>query len=89
MVRGRALALDWPYDADAYLTYLESKHWATVRDEALRVAGYSCQLCNIDDQEAVLDVHHRTYERLGNEDIGDLTVLCRDCHRHFHGEWSR
>jgi hypothetical protein len=30
-------------------------------------------------------VHHRTYERFGREDTGDLTVLCRRCHTLFHG----
>lgn len=38
-----------------------------------------------------LDVHHRTYERLGNESPDDLTVLCRDCHKLFsqNGKLSR
>jgi 5-methylcytosine-specific restriction endonuclease McrA len=31
-----------------------------------------------------LDVHHRTYERFGHEDVDDLTVLCRTCHDLFH-----
>lgn len=29
-------------------------------------------------------VHHRTYERLGDERPADLTVLCQRCHRLFH-----
>lgn len=32
------------------------------------------------------NVHHRTYERLGKERLGDLTVLCRKCHGLFHGK---
>jgi 5-methylcytosine-specific restriction endonuclease McrA len=28
-----------------------------------------------------LQVHHRTYERLGHEQAGDLTALCANCHR--------
>lgn len=31
-----------------------------------------------------LHVHHRTYERFGNEDAGDLVVLCEACHEVFH-----
>jgi hypothetical protein len=31
-----------------------------------------------------LDVHHRTYENKGKEKLGDLTVLCRECHTKFH-----
>lgn len=33
---------------------------------------------------AELDVHHRTYERLGQEQEYDLTVLCHRCHSLFH-----
>jgi len=33
-----------------------------------------------------LDVHHLSYERLGNELPDDLMVLCRDCHDLIHGK---
>ena len=61
--------------------YLRSDHWAAVREAALKRAGHRCQVCNAPDR---LDVHHRTYERLGNEEPGDVTVLCRRCHAVFH-----
>src|SRR5215210_2724964 len=32
-----------------------------------------------------LEVHHRIYERLGNEVLSYLVVLCRRCHQHYHG----
>jgi len=64
-----------------YAEYLKSDHWQEVRRQKLRSAGYHCQLCN---QPGVLDVHHRTYERLGCERSSDLIVLCRDCHTTFH-----
>jgi hypothetical protein len=38
-------------------------------------------VCNSDKQ---LDAHHRTYERIFNEEPGDLTVLCRKCHDRHH-----
>jgi hypothetical protein len=47
----------------------------------LVAAGHRCQVC---DADMHLDVHHRTYDRFGHEDPGDLTVLCRDCHRLYH-----
>ena len=34
-----------------------------------------------------LEVHHRTYERLGEELASDLTVLCNRCH-HVHHQHS-
>lgn len=64
-----------------YKEYLNSKHWKETRLKALDKAGYRCQLCssNID-----LNVHHNTYDNLGNEDSKDLIVLCRKCHAKFH-----
>jgi replicative DNA helicase len=49
--------------------------------QALSRAGHRCQVCNSPDK---LDVHHRTYERVGQEQLDDLTVLCDRCHGLFH-----
>lgn len=65
-----------------YAEYLQSAAWAAKRVEALERAAYRCQLCNSDRR---LAVHHRTYERLGDELPADLTVLCNGCHERFHG----
>lgn len=32
-----------------------------------------------------LEVHHLTYDRIGNEHPDDLIVLCPQCHRKAHG----
>lgn len=64
-----------------YQDYLKTKHWQRVRREALERADGRCQLCNSPDH---LEVHHRTYERRGQEEPGDLTVLCATCHSKFH-----
>ena len=66
-----------------YYEYLKSPKWKQIRDAAIARAGYRCQVCNRPNGQVILDVHHRTYERLGNENPDDLTVLCRDCHRLF------
>lgn len=62
--------------------YLRSDHWQQVRIAALERAEHHCQVCN---SAKSLDVHHRTYERVGQERPMDLTVLCRRCHSLFHG----
>jgi hypothetical protein len=64
--------------------YLKSDHWKLIRAKALQYAGYACQLC--DSERPPLNVHHRTYERLNKEEPADLTVLCEDCHKRFHGK---
>ena len=67
---------------ERYLTYLRSATWRRKRAAALKRAGFRCQVCNGSKR---LDVHHRTYARLGNELVDDLEVLCRDCHNERHG----
>jgi len=64
----------------SYAEYLQSSEWASKRAKALRFAQFRCQLCNSNE---ALNVHHRTYERRGHELLGDLTVLCQDCHTTF------
>ena len=66
---------------EEYVAYLQGAAWAIRRGIALELAMGRCAVCNTDDG---LDVHHRTYERFGNESIADLTVLCRTCHTLFH-----
>jgi hypothetical protein len=47
----------------------------------LRLAHYRCERCGA---KRTLEVHHRTYERLGRERDADLEVLCGDCHEVHH-----
>lgn len=63
--------------SDFYAEYLQSDLWAGVRTAALRRAGYRCSACGA---SRTLEVHHTTYDRLGGEAWGDLTVLCHSCH---------
>jgi len=58
-------------------TYLRSPHWRRTSAAARRRAGYRCEQCH---RRTRLDVHHRTYERLGHERPEDLRALCRTCH---------
>jgi hypothetical protein len=67
-----------PFD---YPTYLQSPEWKARRDERVKAAGNRCQVCNRAEK---LNVHHRTYERIGNEIPDDLIVLCEPCHKLFH-----
>jgi 5-methylcytosine-specific restriction endonuclease McrA len=67
-----------------YQGYIRSDIWRRKADAAKKRAGYRCQVCNRGAHEVVqLEVHHRTYERLGAEEPGDLTVLCETCHDIF------
>jgi hypothetical protein len=68
------------YQADI----LDSPQWKARRKVELDRAGHRCQACNASGDDIVLDVHHRTYDRVGNEGPADLIVLCRKCHGAIH-----
>jgi hypothetical protein len=65
----------------SYSAYLASGHWdatkARYRGSSLPQA---CVLC--DDSQVQL--HHTTYERVGEEDLADLAPLCATCHQLVH-----
>ena len=65
-----------------YKDYLQTPEWQERRKRSMRKAGYSCQMCNAHGVR--LNVHHRTYERRGYEDDGDLITLCAPCHTIFY-----
>jgi len=81
--------MDKPWLTDEYLEYLDSDEWqhkralklALVQDcemaEDIRYAqdGRKVKVCN-----GPLHVHHKTYDRLGNESLSDLQVLCEFHH---------
>lgn len=69
-----------------YEEYLESADWKQKAKDAKERAGNRCQLCNASEAECMLHVHHRTYERVGNEDPMDLIVLCELCHARAHAQ---
>lgn len=63
-----------------YHEYIKTEAWRERAEAAKQRVGHRCQICNRPATRVTLDVHHRTYERLGNERPEDLTVLCRGCH---------
>ncbi len=66
-----------------YETYLASPRWKTLSAEARKQAEGRCQVC--DGTSGGLNVHHRSYERLGTDlEQYDLVTLCRHCHKLFH-----
>lgn len=64
-----------------YSEYIRSDEWKEKRKKAIKAADGKCQLCGSTTR---INVHHRTYERLGKEKPSDLTVLCESCHYNFH-----
>lgn len=68
-----------PYDE-----YLRTDHWKVVRQKCWERFNRKCAVCNANGDNTKLDVHHRTYENLSQEEDADTVLLCRECHSLFH-----
>lgn len=64
-----------------YHEYLQTPEWKKRRFSMLRWSRRRCEECGSKEK---LQVHHKTYERRGQELASDLKVLCRDCHETHH-----
>jgi hypothetical protein len=69
-----------------YSEYLKTTHWRRVRQWALERARRACALCPTTRD---LQVHHRSYARVGCEQPEDLLVLCRRCHERIMASSQR
>lgn len=63
-----------------YAEYMRSPHWKAVK--ARYRASDLPQDCICGEQDVQL--HHMTYERIGREELTDLTPLCARCHALVH-----
>ena len=64
----------------AYEQYISSMRWLAKRRRVLDRDGRRCQTCFRVPPEVHLQVHHKTYERLGDEPLNHLITLCSECH---------
>jgi len=64
-----------------YQQYLASDHWADVKARYKRSKlPQNCYVCG----KQPVELHHRTYKRLGEEKLMDIVPLCRTCHQGTH-----
>lgn len=63
-----------------YRRYLKSPQWHEKRKAVLEAAGHQCSRCSA----TATEVHHETYERIYNEELSDLSAICRECHEALH-----
>lgn len=70
---------------EEYLRYLGSTLWTARKAAVIRYRGYRCERCGLEPSTG-LQLHHRTYKRLGREHPDDLELLCRYCHKRHHQE---
>jgi 5-methylcytosine-specific restriction endonuclease McrA len=74
---------------NSYSEYLSSNHWRELRTRFYlsklvnRINGCIC--CTYCSKSGIkLNLHHRTYKRLGKERLNDLVLICDDCHDRIH-----
>lgn len=76
-----------------YYDYIRSDKWKHIRESYYnsnmyktlkkKNNGWICYCCTAKNKP--LDLHHRTYKRLGEENISvDLVPVCRECHNEIH-----
>ena len=64
-----------------YDEYLKTDAWARRRVLVLKRASGVCEGCG---EEVATEVHHRTYDHVGNEFLFELVALCKPCHDRLH-----
>ena len=61
-------------------TYLQSPKWKALRQQVIERDKY----CQLSGATTNLEVHHITYDNLGNEYLEDLVLLSRKAHQFTH-----
>lgn len=74
---------------DDYQEYLKGSWWKEFSRKVKEFWNWRCAVCNAHIDDVTLDVHHRTYERLGREELTDCVALCRPCHKVAQDRWKR
>lgn len=69
-----------------YEEYIKSPEWRALRVKVFRRCKGICEGCG---ENAAVQVHHLTYDRLGNEMLFDLVAVCLHCHERLHPDRPR
>jgi len=78
-----------------YYKYIQSDRWQEKRSQYYSSkmnnlfsmnGSWKCICCM--KSNIPLDLHHRTYKRLGNERLLDLVTVCRECHEMIHEHYK-
>ncbi len=88
MVHDSGLSEEWI--KSHYQEYLQTEHWKDlkrrVHEQMRRRFGFSrCYICRTTDG---LQLHHRTYKRVGHEHLKDVGFFCGACHAKVHKRLS-
>ncbi|WP_354005557.1 HNH endonuclease [Paenibacillus polymyxa] len=65
-----------------YKDYLGGRHWQNVR-KRFAESKFKNE-CNVCKSKNKLNLHHKSYKRVGKERLNDLVYLCESCHNKAH-----
>ena len=68
-----------------YSDYLATPEWDALRRGVLERANGKCEGCRSRPPE---EVHHLSYEHVGDEFLFELVAVCKECHKRLHPESS-
>lgn len=66
-----------------YEEYMITKHWEKLRSKYFKRHSRICAKCG---SRELVQLHHITYRRLGEEKPTDLIPLCKNCHHELHNK---
>lgn len=76
--------LDEKWIRTHYREYLKTEHWRDVKRRYK--ASKLPQRCFICNSYKNINIHHKTYKRVGREYLRDLLPLCSECHKLVHAQ---
>jgi len=71
--------------AEAKQAHLASNYWKELKLKRLIKANYMCEVHGCTETHR-LELHHETYQRLGQEKLSDIKIICRQHHQATHDE---
>lgn len=69
-----------------YNEYLKSPEWRARRKMVLQRARNMCEGCK---SKLATQVHHLSYEHVGDELLFELVAVCDECHRKLHPDKAK
>jgi 5-methylcytosine-specific restriction endonuclease McrA len=66
-----------------YTAYLQTPTWRQKRHKVFQRARGRCEGCG---EASATQVHHLTYDHVGNELLFELVAICEGCHTRIHRE---
>jgi 5-methylcytosine-specific restriction endonuclease McrA len=66
---------------EQYAAYRLTPEWKSLRQRVFARAAGVCEGCGV---LRATEVHHLSYEHLGNEFLWELRAVCRPCHARWH-----